>query len=103
MHDDQRHRARALRLPVAVAEHLHVRLDANQPLFRRRQFVAARQEVARDGLRVSADEGTARLERLAEVIVRARGFGRAQGVRNGGHLLAHGTVAGSSGFVWLHL
>jgi hypothetical protein len=52
---------------------------------------------------VSADEGPSRLKRFTEVVVCTGGLGRPQRVRDGGHLLAHGAVAGSSGFVWLHL
>jgi hypothetical protein len=38
MHNDDGQRARAIRLPVAVAKHLDARLDFDQPLVRHRQM-----------------------------------------------------------------
>ena len=69
----------AVRLPVTMAEHLDFGLDPKQPLFRRRKPILARQEVARDGLRVSSDKRSPRTERLAKEIVRARRLGCASG------------------------
>lgn len=62
---------------MAMAEHLDLGLDLEETLFRRGKTISARQEVADDGLRVSADKGPARMKSLAEEIVSARGFGGA--------------------------
>ena len=64
-----------------MTQHLDRGLHVEQPLFRRRKLVAARQEVAGDGLRVSADKGTARMKKLAEEVVRLRGLGGAMRTR----------------------
>jgi hypothetical protein len=58
-----------------MAEDLDLGLDVKETIFRRRQKITARQKVADDGLGVSAEERPARMKRLAEEIVRARGFG----------------------------
>jgi len=62
---------------MAVTEHLYLSLDREEAQLRRRQQIAAREEVAGNGLRVSAAEGTARPEGLTEEVVRMRGFGGA--------------------------
>lgn len=69
MHDNQRHRSFALGLPMAMTEHVHVRLDLEQPLLRWRQKTASRQKVPGNGLRVATDKGAARMKGLAEEIV----------------------------------
>jgi len=72
MHDDYGHRRLTLRLPMTLAKYLHTRFDVEQSILGRRQSTVARQEVARNRLRVSVDERTARTERLTEEIVHAR-------------------------------
>ena len=62
---------------MAMTEHLDLGLDLEETLFRRRKKITAWQEVAHDGLRVSADKGPARMKRLAEEIASPRGFGGA--------------------------
>jgi hypothetical protein len=86
-----------------MAQHLHVNFDVDEPLFRWRQFVTPRQEVAGNRLSMSADEGTARLEPLAKKIVCAPGFGCPQGMRGGMQFLKHGPLGGSIGFAVSHL
>jgi hypothetical protein len=76
MHDNQGHRSFALGLPMTVAEHLNFRLDLKQPLLRRRQQIASRQEVSGDRLGMTADKGSARPKRLAEEVLLQRGLGR---------------------------
>ena len=51
-----------------MAEHLDTVFDVEQPLFRRRQEVAARKEVPGYGLRMTVAERPARMKRLTEVI-----------------------------------
>jgi hypothetical protein len=61
---------------MAMAEHLDFRLDLKQPLLRRRQQIASRQEVSGDRLGMAADKGSARPKGLAEEILLLRRLGR---------------------------
>lgn len=54
MHDDNRHRVLALRLPVAMTENLDAWLHFDQASFPRREGHPATQEKAGDGLDMSA-------------------------------------------------
>jgi hypothetical protein len=57
---------------VAVTKYLHAGLDVEQALLRRRKQIAARQEIARDGLRVAVEEWPARSKWFPEVVARQR-------------------------------
>jgi hypothetical protein len=74
MDDDQRHRALAAGLPMAMAQDLNVMFHVEHSLFGRRQFVAAGEEIADESLRVAAQKGPSRAERLAEEVGGACGF-----------------------------
>ncbi|MGA2369954.1 MAG: hypothetical protein ACLPPV_06555 [Candidatus Korobacteraceae bacterium] len=75
MHDDEGHRGFALGLPMAMAQHLDFRFDLKQPLLRRRQKIATRQEVSGNRLGMAADERAARPKGLAKEIGLLRRLG----------------------------
>ena len=61
--DDDGQRARAVRLPVAMAKHLDAGLDFDQALFGRGKMKPSLDQEAGDGLHVSAAQPAAWLER----------------------------------------
>jgi len=60
---------------MAMAQHLDFRFDLEQPLLRRRQKIATRQEVSGNRLGMAADEGPAWPKGLAKEIVVLRRLG----------------------------
>src|SRR5208283_2356798 len=103
MHDNQRHRLRAARLPMTVAQYLDALFHVEQALFGGRQLVAARQEISGEGLSVSAKERPPRAERLAEEIVRASCFRGAMRRRHSIRKVPRPCFASEVGIAMLHL
>ena len=94
---------RPARLPMAAAQDLDALFHVEQALFSGRQLVAARQEIAGEGLSVSAKKRPPRTERLAEEIVRASCFRSAMRRRRSISQVPRPCFASEVGIAMLHL